>query len=320
MPEANQSGHSNELSATQVQSIRRELALILSSNGFAVSKRCQEFLRLIVEHALAGEFDQLRERMIGVEMFGRQVDYDTSNDAVVRVRATEVRKRLAQYYAELDGSPAVCIELPAGSYVPKFSWGSAEAIPELRPELESIAKAEKVAAQPNSSTRKLRLMAGIGFLCILALAAGLYFNRHRFLPSGGRIQSIVVLPLENLSGDPKQDYFADAMTEELTVDLGQVSALRVISRTSAMIYKNSKKSLPDIARELGVDGVVEGSVVREGNEARITAQLIDARSDRHIWARAYTRDLGSILTLQREVAQEMADAIVLSCGPKRKRA
>src|SRR5271165_1534455 len=125
MPEANQSGHSNELSATQVQSIRRELALILSSNGFAVSKRCQEFLRLIVEHALAGEFDQLRERMIGVEMFGRQVDYDTSNDAVVRVRATEVRKRLDQYYAELDGSPVVRIELPAGSYVPKFSWEKA---------------------------------------------------------------------------------------------------------------------------------------------------------------------------------------------------
>ena len=183
MPEANQSGHSNELSAAQVQSIRRELALILSSNGFAVWKRFQEFLRLIVEHALAGEFDQLRERMIGVEMFGRQVDYDTSNDAVVRVRATEVRKRLAQYYAELDGSPAVCIELPAGSYVPKFSWGSAEAIPELRPELESIAKAEKVAAQPNSSTRKLRLMAGIGSICVLALAAGFYFDRQRFLPS-----------------------------------------------------------------------------------------------------------------------------------------
>jgi TolB-like protein/Tfp pilus assembly protein PilF len=255
------------------------------------------------------------------------VDYDTSNDAVVRVRATEVRKRLAQYYAELDGSPAVVIELPAGSYVPRFSWGSAEAIPKLRPEHESIAKAETVAAQPNTqpqtsqpnpSPRKLRLIAGIGFVCLLTLAAGVYFNRQRSLPSGGRIQSIVVLPLENLSGDPKQDYFADAMTEELTVDLGQVSALRVISRTSAMSYKNSKKSLPDIARELGVDGVVEGSVVREGNEARITAQLIDARSDRHIWARAYTRGLGSVLTLQREVAQEMADAISIELRPHEK--
>lgn len=101
-----------------------------------------------MEHALAGEFDQLRERMIGVEMFGRQVDYDTSNDAVVRVRATEVRKRLAQYYAELDGSPAVCIELPAGSYVPKFSWGSAEAIPDSGPNLKASQRRRKSRRNP----------------------------------------------------------------------------------------------------------------------------------------------------------------------------
>src|ERR1700735_4806479 len=126
MAEANQSGDSSELSAIQVQSIRRELELIVSSNGFAGSKRCQEFLRLIVERTLAGQFDLLRERMIGVEMFGRQVDYDTSNDAVVRVRATEVRKRLGQYYAELDGTSAVRIELPSGSYMPAFSWEKAE--------------------------------------------------------------------------------------------------------------------------------------------------------------------------------------------------
>jgi TolB-like protein len=325
MPEANQSGYSSELSAIQVQSIRRELELIVSSNGFAGSKRCQEFLRLIVERTLAGQFDLLRERMIGVEMFGRQVDYDTSNDAVVRVRATEVRKRLAQYYAELDGTSAVRIELPAGSYVPRFSWERAEGIPELQPGSKSAATAENVAAQPrtdqsetNHPTSERRLIAGIG-LCLIVLAAIAYFNRQRLLPSGaGRIQSIVVLPLENLSGDPKQDYFADAMTEELTVDLGQVSALRVISRTSAMMYKNTKKSLPDIARELRVDGVVEGSVVREGNEAKITAQLIDATSDRHIWARTYTRGLGSVLTLQREVAQEIADAIRVELSPLEK--
>ncbi len=132
------------------------------------------------------------------------------------------------------------------------------------------------------------------------------------------IRSLAVLPLQNLSGDPKQEYFADGMTEELIAELGQVSALRVISRTSVMTYKGTKKRLPEIARELGVDGVVEGSVLREGNHVRVTAQLIDARSDQHLWARSYDRDLTSILALQGEVAQAIADAIRIEVTPQEK--
>ena len=99
--------------------------------------------------------------------------------------------------------------------------------------------------------------------------------------------SITVLPLENLSGDPNQDYFADGMTDELITDLGQISALRVISRTSVMQYKGARKPLPQIARQLNVDAIVEGTVMRSGGRVRITAQLIQAASDRHLWAHAY---------------------------------
>ncbi|HEY1468934.1 MAG TPA: hypothetical protein VGF61_07805, partial [Candidatus Acidoferrum sp.] len=113
-----------QLSAEQSDSVRSALELVISSDAFAGSKRCQDFLRLVVEHALAGELDALRERMIGVEMFGRPADYDTSNDAVVSVRATEVRKRLAQYYREVLVTPVVRIELPPGSYVPTFHWSA----------------------------------------------------------------------------------------------------------------------------------------------------------------------------------------------------
>jgi hypothetical protein len=113
---------SDKLSAEQVNSVRRALEAVVSSEVFAGSKRCQDFLRLIVGHTLAGELDDLRERMIGAELFGRPVDYDTSNDPVVRVRATEVRKRLAQYYREAAQPPEVRIELPPGSYVPEFHW------------------------------------------------------------------------------------------------------------------------------------------------------------------------------------------------------
>jgi Tol biopolymer transport system component len=114
----------HKLTAEQASLVRSALESVISSDAFAPSERCQHFLRLVVEHALAGDLDSLRERMIGVEMFGRRVDYDTSNDAVVRVRATEVRKRLAQYYRETATDPPVRIELPAGSYVPEFHWSS----------------------------------------------------------------------------------------------------------------------------------------------------------------------------------------------------
>jgi serine/threonine protein kinase/Tfp pilus assembly protein PilF len=123
------------------------------------------------------------------------------------------------------------------------------------------------------------------------------------------ISSIAVLPLENLSRDPEQDYFADGMTEELIADLSKVGELRVISRTSIMQYKGVHKPLPQIARELNVDAVVEGSVLRSGNRVRITAQLIHAASDQHLWADSYERDLSDVLKLQTEVAQAIAHEV-----------
>jgi eukaryotic-like serine/threonine-protein kinase len=115
---------SDKFSAEQADTVRRALESVISSSAFAGSKQCQDFLRLLVEHALVGELGELCERVIGVEMFGRPADYDTTNDAVVSVRATEVRKRLAQYYREAAITPVVRIELPPGSYVPEFHWSS----------------------------------------------------------------------------------------------------------------------------------------------------------------------------------------------------
>jgi len=109
-----------DLSAKQADAVRSALELVISSDAFAGSKQCQDLLRLLVQHALSGELEALSERMIGVEMFGRPADYDTSNDAVVRVRAAEVRERLAQYYAEATVPPEVRIEVPSDSYVPEF--------------------------------------------------------------------------------------------------------------------------------------------------------------------------------------------------------
>ncbi len=134
----------------------------------------------------------------------------------------------------------------------------------------------------------------------------------------GPIRSLAVLPLNNFSGDPSQDYFADGMTEELTANLARLGSLRVISRTSVMQYKGVHKPLPEIARELNVEAIVEGSVLRDHDRVRITAQLIRAATDQHLWAETYDRKLSDVLDLQSEVARKIAEQINITLTPLEK--
>src|ERR1700722_7268998 len=130
------------------------------------------------------------------------------------------------------------------------------------------------------------------------------------------IRSLAVLPLENLSCDASQDYFSDGMTDELITQLGQISDLRVISRTSAMTYKGTHRTLPQIAQELNVDALVEGAVMRSGSQVRITAQLIMAATDKQLWAKSYDGDLRDTLTLQSQVARAIAEQIRMELTPQ----
>jgi TolB-like protein/DNA-binding winged helix-turn-helix (wHTH) protein/Tfp pilus assembly protein PilF len=156
----------------------------------------------------------------------------------------------------------------------------------------------------------LSIVVVIGLLVLIVWK--LQLIRHQ--PAS--IQSLAVLPLENLSHDASQDYFADGMTDELITELGQISALRVISRTSVMAYKSARKPMPQIARELNVDAVVEGTVLRSGDQVRITAQLIQARTDKHLWAHSYQGDLRNTLTLQNQVARAIAEEINVELSPQ----
>jgi len=165
-------------------------------------------------------------------------------------------------------------------------------------------------------TKPSKWKIGLGAAASVALVCGILFGlnisgvRDRlFRKNVPLMHSIAVLPLQNLSGDPSQEYFADGMTEELITELSRISGLKVISRTSIMRYKGSSKSLPEIARELGVDGIVEGSVLRSGNQARITAQLIYAPQDTNVWAETYDRDLSNVLALQSEIATTIAGTV-----------
>jgi len=147
---------------------------------------------------------------------------------------------------------------------------------------------------------------GVGLAALLlALNVGGFKDRLLGTPKVGPIRSLAVLPLENLSGDPNQEYFADGMTDELITELAKIGALRVISRTSFMRYKRTRKPLAEIARELNVDAVVEGTVMRSGETVRITAQLIHAPSDRHLWANAYEGRIDDAVVLQGEVRRRL---------------
>jgi len=197
-----------------------------------------------------------------------------------------------------------------------------ELAPSLQPSAEAVpippaSECAALAPTPTGSTR-LRL-AIISCICLILLiaAAGLLIRR---LPASPAIHSLAVLPLDNLSGDPSQEYFADGMTDELITQLARIPNLRVVSRTSVMAGKGSRSPLPEIARRLDVDAIVEGSIVRSGDRIRITAQLIDARTDRHLWAQSFEGSASDVLSLQDNVAQQIATQARFVLAPPAQRA
>jgi len=226
--------------------------------------------------------EELRQAIWPADMF---VDFDEGLDATIY--------KLRNALGDSSENPRFVETLPRRGY--RF-----------------IAPVEEVVPK---TSRVRNLLTFVGVLTAVVLTLFLWLNlaglRDRLLrrSSERRIRSLLVLLLRNLSGDPSQDYFVDGMTEALITDFGKIGALRVISRTSAMQYKGTHKALPEIARELNVDAVLEGAVLRSGDQLRITAQLIEAATDRQVWSETYHRDLRDVLALQDEVARSIANQI-----------
>jgi TolB-like protein/DNA-binding winged helix-turn-helix (wHTH) protein len=187
----------------------------------------------------------------------------------------------------------------------------------------SIAPAPQSVSIPAPEVRPVmskalrrRIVLGIAVVMALALLAWGIGRRVRAVDSLSPIHSIAILPLQNLSNDPQQEYFVDGMTDELITDLAKIGQLRVISRTSVMSYKGTHKSLGTIANELNVDAVVEGTVLRSGNRVRVTAQLLGASPERHLWADSYQGDLTDVFSLQDRVARSIAREIRVALTPE----
>jgi TolB-like protein/Tfp pilus assembly protein PilF len=194
-----------------------------------------------------------------------------------------------------------------------FAWAF-----ELTPE---GIKRETAVDSAESITRVTGRKLDFAIIGLLAVALLYFAFTHDWSSKQGtvaprEITSIAVLPLHNLMNDPQQDYFVDGMHEALIAELSRIQALKVISRTSAMRYRNAEKSVPEIALELGVDAVVEGSVLRAGNTVRVTAQLIEARSDHHLWADSFDRELSDILALHSDLAQAIVGEIRVAVTPE----
>src|SRR5215467_15895142 len=244
--------------------------------------------------------EQLRDQLWPADTF---VDFDHSlHNAIARLR--EVLSDSAE-------TPRYIETLPRRGY--RFIAAVAEV---------SVQDAKAIGrnGQVSELHRGGRIRSRGAFVLTLVLVLGLgiwafqsFFHRAS---AAAPLRSVAVLPLANLSGDPSQEFFADGMTDELITDLAKVGSLRVISRTSVMRYKGTKKGLPEIARELNVDGIVEGSVVRSGQHVRITAQLLHGPTDKHLWAESYERDLGDVLRLQSDVAQAIAGQVRAELTPQ----
>ena len=258
--------------------IRSELENVLASELFSRSERLSALLRFVVEETLEGRGDILKEAVIAHQLYGKDADFDGAGNPIVRVDARRLRDKLREYYADATADPVV-ISLPKGSYVPAFELtaGAASAADiHLSPVRQTAG--HRVSWFPcgcfgtRPARRRMFVWRGAALaLGMLALAAGGYAALSlRSTASAGRIM-LAVMPSQNLTGDPEQEYLSDGLTEELIAVLGGVNSSRlgIIARTSAMHYKNSSKRADEIGNELGVDYLLETSLRRIGDRVLI---------------------------------------------------
>jgi TolB-like protein/DNA-binding winged helix-turn-helix (wHTH) protein len=290
----------------------------LRKSGLRIKLQDQPFQVLVMLLERPGEIvtrEELQRRLWPADTF---VDFDHSLNSAI--------KKLREALQEQAENPRFIETVPKRGYRFIAPVGT-ETSPTRRSNVVTRTSSSEEAPTGTEVVslvhgRRARVLA-LALAAAIALLIGLTLIRKGELRIGGpsppRIESLAVLPLVNLSVNQDQDYFADGMTEALITDLGKIGALRVISRTSVMQYKGTKKPLPEIARELNVNAFIEGTVSRSGNHVRITANLLQAFPEKHLWAESYESEIGDILTLQGQVAQAVAREIQVQLTPEQKK-
>jgi adenylate cyclase len=283
--------HSPDLSTDR---LREQLEKILSSPGFARNERLSNFLRFIVERDLEGKGAELKESLVGVEVFERTPGYDPKQDSIVRTEAAKLRARLATYYGREGAADPIVIDLPKGGYVPVF----------------------RRAETPRSKSPK-RLVASTAALASIALIlamAGWWWVRQKNAPI-----RIAVLPLQNVSQDKANEYYADGLTSEIISNLSAIEGLTVRSQTSSFAFKGKPRNVREVGEQLSADYIVEGSVLRSGQHLRVNVQLVRARDDFPLWSDKFDRELSSAFAIQDEIALGVVNSLRVALGRGRRR-
>lgn len=285
------------------EAVRRQLDRILSGRGFAGNDRLSKFLRFVVEKRLLGKADELKESLVGIEVFGRRPGFDPRQDSVVRTEAARLRVRLSQYYAGEGAGDPVVIELPKGGYIPVFR--RLEADGESTPQGRSSA--------PRLGARGWLTIALVSLASVLAASAWWWVtHKSASIP-------IAVLPLDNLSEDAANDYFADGLTFEIIRNLSIIEGLEVRSQTSSFALKGTSRNVREAGKQLGTDYILEGSVLRSGQQLRINALLVRVRDDMPLWSAKFDRELTDVFAIQDEISRGIVNSLRLKLGRGRRR-
>lgn len=292
--------------------VRTALARVLASRSFAGAERPSRFLRYTVERTLEGAGDQVKEYVLGVEVFDRTASFDPRLDTIVRVEARRLRARLAEYYADEGATDPLTIDLPRGGYVPHFT--ARQAAPAEGPAQGQAGAPAASSADGEVEAMSARLIpAAIGLLIVVGIGLGwTWLSAAR--PTS-RATTVAVLPLENYSGDPRQDTLAARLTDGIITELARVPTIGVRSRTTVLQYKNVRRPLSEIARALDVSVVLEGGVVAEHGTVKVNVRLVHADSDRKFWVESFTGSQKDVRALEREVSRAVADALIQHATP-----
>ena len=305
------------------KAIREQLVCILNSGPFHQSQRRQQFLEYLVNETLAGRGERLKAYNVALAVFDRPETFDPVTDPLVRIEAARLREKLREYYGTDGQGDPIHIDLPKGTYTPQIEFRQAEA---LEPEPDrSEAAAQDETPRPTPRKRWQTIVPVLVLIPMLGVASA-WLTRDLWMPTvpEGAAENpvigvpkgpaVAVLPFNNLSGDPKQDYFSDGLTEDIMTELSRARDLRVLARNTTFQYKGKAEDVSKLGRELGVRYVLEGSVRRAGDDLRVTAQLIDAETGAHIWADKFDRKMADIFLVQDEIVGQIVAKIAGGYG------
>jgi len=282
--------------------IRLQLDRVLASATFASADRMSGFLRYVVERALAGEGEQIKEYVIGVAVFGRGDDYDPRLDSIVRVEARRLRTKIDEYYAADGRDDTIVIAIPRGSYSPTFE----QRVPQAAAPLIETAREQSLAPPPR--WRPGLIAVGLALVVALPLAFLLWNGALTSVGRATPMVTIAVLPFAEYSNDPGDELLAARLTDGVTSELARIKTLGVVSHTSALQFAGTRRPIKEIAQALNAELILEGSVHHEGDKVRIEVRIVDTTIDRKLWVDDFVGTAAEPRELERRVALAAGNA------------